>query len=191
MTLKKWDELTSKGNKVVAVCGSDAHAIRYHLGPISKVIYPYEFHFRSINMHIIVNKPLTHDLEKDRRTVLDALGNGHLYIANDLPANPTGFMFSAQGKDNAVIMGDEVILSGGVTLQIKLPGRCKCRLIKDGITIKTWIDKEICTFIANKPGVYRVECYIHYLGKKRGYIYSNPIYVREKKSDYSLIYEEM
>ena len=34
------------------------------------------------------------------------------------------------------------------------------------------------THIATEPGVYRVEVWRSYLGRKRGWIFSNPIYVR-------------
>jgi len=35
------------------------------------------------------------------------------------------------------------------------------------------------TYIANRPGTYRVEAYISYQGKSRGWIFSNPIFVAE------------
>jgi hypothetical protein len=33
------------------------------------------------------------------------------------------------------------------------------------------------TYIANRRGTYRVEVYIDYQGKPRGWIFSNPIFV--------------
>ena len=47
-TLLKWDELLSYGRPVVAIGGSDAHALLMNLGPIYRVIFPYEFHFRTV-----------------------------------------------------------------------------------------------------------------------------------------------
>ncbi|HEX7975394.1 MAG TPA: hypothetical protein VF498_13380, partial [Anaerolineales bacterium] len=61
--------------------------------------------------------------------------------------------------------------------QIRLPRPCECRLIKDGKAIKTWQKRDTCTYITTEPGVYRVEAYIEYLGRLRGWIFSNPIYV--------------
>ena len=52
-------------------------------------------------------------------------------------------------------------------------------VIKDGQVIKTWRKREICTYITTEPGVYRVEVFLSYLGRRRGWIYSNPIYVRQ------------
>lgn len=177
-TLKKWDELTMKGQKVVAVGGSDAHALKKSMGPLHRTIFPYSYHFRSVNTHLIVEHELSGDLNADRKMVYDALRKGHAFIGYDLPHSTRGFRFSAQGRDGAVAMGDEARLGNGITLQIHMPAKVKCRLLCNGEVIRTWKDREICAHTANRPGVYRVECSIHYLGMERGWIYSNPIYVR-------------
>lgn len=176
--LEKWDELLNSGKKIVSVAGADAHAIRQNLGPIHKQIFPYEFHYRTINNHLFTPQGLSGDLYQDRQMVLEAFRMGHLFVGYDLPHSTKGFRFNAQGKDKTAIMGDEIALDDGVTLQIRLPHTAECRLIKDGKAIRIWEDKENCTYIADQPGVYRVECYISYLGKKRGWIFTNPIYIQ-------------
>jgi hypothetical protein len=50
-------------------------------------------------------------------------------------------------------------------------------LIRDGQLVKTWQRSETCTHITSDPGAYRVEAYIHDAGKRRGWIFSNPIYI--------------
>ncbi len=178
-TLQKWDELLAKGNKVVAVGGSDAHAFKMRLGPIRRTVFPYEFHFQTVNTHLLVDQPLCGDLDTDRQLILDALRRGHGFIGYDLPASTRGFRFSAQAMGKLAMMGDEVRLDKGVTLQIRLPVKTECRLLRDGVPVQVWHDAEICTHIAAKPGVYRVECYLEYMGRKRGWIFSNPIYIRD------------
>ncbi len=178
-TISRWDQLLGTGKQVVAVGGSDAHAFHFSLGPIRKTIFPYKFHFQAINTHLFTEDPLSGDFDKDRQIVLEALRNGHLFVGYDLPAPTNGFKFTAQGMETNGLMGDEIKLNEGVTLQITLPKRTECHLIKDGEIIKTWTKREICTFIANEAGVYRVEVYLHYLGARRGWIFSNPIYIRE------------
>lgn len=177
-TLKKWDELTTQGSRVVAIGGSDAHALQMRSGPLRKTIFPYTFHFQSINTHLILDKPLAGNLEDDRAAVLDALRRGHCFVGYDLPAPTRGFRFTAQGRDATALMGDEIRVNSGVTLQMRLPEKAECRLLCNGKALKTWTDKQICAQIVSKPGVYRVECFINYLGRSRGWIYSNPIYVR-------------
>lgn len=177
-TLALWDQLLAGGSQVVAVGGSDAHALKKSLGPIRKTIFPYDFHFGAINTHLLTPEPLSGELNTDRRMVLQALRDGHAFVGYDRPAPTRGFRFTAQ-SDESAIMGDAIRCSKGVTLQIRLPAEAECRLLKDGEVVKTWHNQEICAHITNQPGVYRVECYLRYLGKRRGWIFSNPIYVRE------------
>lgn len=177
-TLQRWDDLLKEGRRVVAIGGSDAHALPAHMGPLHRTVFPYEFHFRTINTHLFSPTPLSGDLAEDRQRILDALAKGHGFVGYDLPASTRGFRFSAQGKETKAWMGEEISAQNGVTLQVRLPQTAECRLIKDGKLIKTWEKRETCTHITTDPGVYRVEVYLEYLGKRRGWIFSNPIYVR-------------
>jgi hypothetical protein len=163
---------------MAAIGGSDAHALPAHLGPIHRTLFPYEFHFRAINTHLYIPEPLSGDVAEDRRTVLKTLAKGCGFVGYDLPAPTRGFRFSAQGTDQTALMGDEIYAKNGITLLIRLPRPNECLLIKDGKMVKTWHKHETCTYITSEPGVYRVEAYINYLGKRRGWIFSNPIYVR-------------
>jgi hypothetical protein len=176
--LLKWDELLLDGKRIVAIGGSDAHAWPHSLGPLKRVIFPYEFHFKAVNTHLFTSEPLTGDSATDRRLVYEALEGGRCFIGYDLPASTKGFRFRAQGREKTVIMGEELSAKGGVTLQIRLPETGECRLIKDGQVIQTWKRNQNCTHITTEPGVYRVEVYRRYLGRRVGWIFSNPIYVR-------------
>jgi hypothetical protein len=176
-TIGKWDELLSQGRQVVAVGGSDAHALNLHMGPIRRTVFPYDFHFSAINTHILTPCSISDNWQEDRRMVMEALQQGHAYVGYDLPHNTKGFRFSANGKSGDAIMGDRISLEPSVTLQIRLPITTECRLLRNGQLVKTWNDRGIATYIATQPGAYRVECYIKYLGKRRGWIFSNPIYV--------------
>ena len=177
-TLAKWDELLSYGRPVVAIGGSDAHALHLNMGPIYRVIFPYEFHFRTVNTHALLSEPLSGDVATDRILIYKAMAAGHCFVGYDMPAPTKGFRFNAQGRDASVSMGDEIPAKGGVTLQAKLPSAAEIRLLKDGLVIQTWKNQTACTHITTEPGVYRIEAYQRYLGKRRGWIYSNPIYVR-------------
>ena len=177
-TLKKWDELLSTGNKVVAIGGSDAHALHMSMAMIHRVIFPYDFHFRTVNTHTLLDEPLSGDVNKDKNLIYKALAAGHCFVGYDLPAPTRGFRFTAQGKSASVSMGDEISAKNGVTLQAKLPHHADIHLLKDGVEIKKWKNQLSCTHITTEPGVYRIEAYRRYLGKRRGWIYGNPIYVR-------------
>ena len=178
VVLEKWDAITQTGQKVVAIGGSDAHALKASLGPIKRVLFPYEFHFQAVNTHIFTERPLIGDLSQDKQLVLQALHKGHAFIGYDLPAPTQGFKFTAKGMEMSAWMGDEIRSQNGVTLQVRLPQRTECRLLQNGNPIQTWENREVISYTAIEPGVYRVEAYLHYRGKRRGWIFSNPIYVR-------------
>jgi hypothetical protein len=178
-TIQKWDQLLATGKRIVAVGGSDAHAFLVPLGPIRRRLFPYEFHFRAVNTHVFTPNPLSGDFQEDRRMIMQAIRSGHAFVGYDLPAPTRGFRFTAQGMEGTVVMGDEIAINEGVTLQICLPQRAECRLLKDGELVKSWKKREICTYITSEIGVYRVEVYLTYLGLRRGWIFSNPIYVRK------------
>lgn len=175
--LKKWDDLLKSGSHIVAVGGADAHAIPSRLGPLKRTLFPYEFHFRAINTHCLISRELTGNLKEDRSMILDALANGHAFIGYDLPASTRGFSFTAQGMTQTAQMGDVIPAKNGVTFQIRLPQLAECRLIKNGAVLKTWRNRKSCTLITAEQGVYRVEAYINYYNKRRGWIFSNPIYL--------------
>ena len=177
-TLRHWDELLSTGKRMVAIGGSDAHAMHMSMGPIHRVIFPYDFHFKTINTHVIISEPLTGEVNIDKKMIYEALANGHCFVGYDLPASTRGFTFRAKGLERSAIMGDELPAKGGVTLQAHLPFSAEIRLIKDGKLIGTWKKAQNCTYIVTEPGVYRVEAWKNYLGKRRGWIFSNPIYIR-------------
>jgi hypothetical protein len=176
-TLRRWDSLTNAGRHIVAVGGSDAHAHKMTLGPIRKVIFPYEYHFSTINTHVLATSGLTSNIENDQKMVLKALADGHCFIGNDLPAPTRGFSFYVQGSNEDVIMGDEIIGIHPLTLKADLPSPAHILLIKDGKIVKDLWGQSLI-FPTNGPGVYRIEAYKRFLGKMRGWIFSNPIYVR-------------
>lgn len=179
-TLAKWDELTAQGAKVVAIGNADAHGTEYSAGWIKRVLFPYEFLFRQVNTHVLIDKPFTGDVAVDRDLMINALKQGHCFVAYDGAAPTKGFRFSANSAHGGAIMGDEVSSRTGVTLQIAIPQRADIRLIKDGKTLIQRADQTHITYTipTSEAGVYRVEVHLRYQGRLRGWIYSNPIYVR-------------
>ncbi|MBI4761198.1 MAG: CehA/McbA family metallohydrolase [Chloroflexota bacterium] len=177
-TLQKWDELLAEGRRIVAIGGSDAHAMHMHMGPLHRVIFPYEFHFRTVNTHVFIPEPLTGDVPADKKRIYEALAAGHCFVGYDLPASTRGFRFRAKGLEHSAIMGDEIPAKGGVTLHAYAPFKADLTLLKDGVALGVWRNQQTLTYNTAEPGIYRVEAHHWYLGKKRGWIYSNPIYVR-------------
>lgn len=176
-TLALWDGFLARGMRVAAVGNADAHAVPMRLGPIEREIYPYEFLFRAVNTHLVLPRELTGDVEHDRALILRAIGRGNSWIGYDMPHPTQGFRFTVQGERRGY-MGDEMVLGSGAVLQISAPARCRIRLIRHGAVVAQADQVTNLTYAPSEPGAYRVECLIPYLGRERGWIYSNPIYLR-------------
>lgn len=175
-TLTKWDEL-SAGRRVVAICASDAHAATYHLGPLTRQVFPYEYLFRVSRTHILVPEPFTGELNHDRQAVYDALRQGHCFTAYDGLAEATGFRFRATSGGAVVVMGDELTLDGEANIEVISPCRADLRLLRDGEEIARVQGRRL-SITVHKPGVYRVEARRRKWLKPRGWVFTNPIYLR-------------
>jgi len=176
-TLDLWDGLMRNGQKVIAIGGADAHANVYSLGPLTRAIFPYEYLFRAVNTHLLLDAPLSRDLTVAKAQVLNALRAGHAFVSYDLTGDSRGFRFTATGRQGSVSMGDEISEDESVTLHVTSPLPARLRLLKDGREVAQARGQELM-FETDEPGVFRVEAYRRYRLKPRGWIFSNPIYVR-------------
>jgi hypothetical protein len=178
-TLALWDRLLQRGRRVVAIGGADAHALPARLGPLRRTVLPYELLFRSVNTHVLLPRPFTGESGADRQELMRALGAGACFVANDRWAPARGFHFTAQGRDETAGMGESIRCRLGVTLQIRAPQRAELCLVRDGTLEGTWTDSEVGVRKATTPGAYRAEVYLETHGRRRGWIFSNPIFVTD------------
>jgi len=176
--LKRWDQLLAEGRRVVAIGGTDAHATHIRLGPLERIIFPYAFLFRTVNTHVLLEKPLLGDPDQDRRRLFEALRAGACFVGYDLPAPTRGFRFSAHGERGEAGMGGTLPLGLGVTLKIHLPSPAEIRLLRNGRLVRIWEEEQSVVHTVREPGAYRVEAHRHYRGRVRGWIYSNPIHLQ-------------
>jgi hypothetical protein len=176
-TLALWDRLLGSDRKVVAIGGADAHANLYSLGPLKRTIFPYEYLFRAVNTHLLLNAPLAPDFVSAKAQVLDALRAGHGFVAYDLAGSSRGFRFTAFGRGESVSMGEEIRLEGPVMLRVASPHPADLRLLENGQQVARVRGREL-TYEVTQPGVYRVEAYRRFRFKRRGWVFTNPIYVR-------------
>jgi hypothetical protein len=176
-TLTLWDRLTGNGQKVAAIGCADAHAHMYSLGPLKRAVFPYEYLFRAVNTHLLLAAPLARDVTTAKAQVLEALRAGHAFVAYDLAGAGRGFRFTATGRQGIVSMGDEIALDDRPALHVSSPLPAELRLLQDGREVARVQGRELA-YQVDRPGVYRVEATRRYRLKRRGWIFSNPIYVR-------------
>lgn len=180
-SLQRWDHFLKEGRHISVVGGTDSHALHIKIGPFIKVIFPYKFHFSTINNHLLLPEPLTGDMEMDKKAVLDALKKGSLFVGYDLPAPTKGFSFRIDSDEGSAFPGDVTKMQRSAIAHIKLPHPSEVKLIHDGETIFSSDKQDTISYPVNQPGAYRVESYIHFLGERRGWIFSNPIYLEKSK----------
>lgn len=174
-TLDKWDALT-QNRRTVAIGGSDVHARTYQVGPLRRLAFSYRHCYRAVNTHILAPKPLTGELAADRAAVYGALRAGHCWVGYDLIGNTTGFRFVAESNGRQAIMGDWLQAKGLIRLHARLPAPAEIRLMRDGTVVSSTYGREL-DLATYQTGVYRVEARRRAWFKRRGWIFSNPIYV--------------
>ncbi len=179
-TLALWDNLLAEGKRIAAIGNSDAHGTPMSAGPLKREIYPYEFLFRAVNTHILTDEPLSGDAAQDKKQILNAIGQGNAWVGYDMAHQTKGFRFSGKGRTKG-IMGQEIKMDAGATLQVIAPARANIRMIRHGEVVAAIDNETSLTHIPVEAGAYRVECYIPFEGKERGWIFSNPIYLRQPK----------
>ncbi|MEW5960563.1 MAG: CehA/McbA family metallohydrolase [Chloroflexota bacterium] len=175
--LAKWDELLAAGSKIVAIGGADAHAMSFSAGPLRRTILPYEYLFRAVNTHLILAEPLLREVGQARRQIMEALQTGHCFVSYDLIGSSRGFTFTAASGEQQANMGDALELQESATLSVSSPQPAQLRLIKDGRRVAQSEGRQL-TWQATEPGVYRVEAYRRFWGWLRGWVFTNPIYLR-------------
>ena len=207
--LEKWDELAQR-EPVVAIGGTDVHAVKYRLGPISRRFLTYVECAKALNTHILTDTPLlgqqgnvncdylSQNTVHDRRLVLKALRRGHCWLGYDLAGPTKGFRYwaeiapvvsgpgtssqalqPAEASSPIAVMGDSISLAEGQALNLKVqtPEVAEIRLLRNGRVV-TQGRASTLGYRSHDPGVYRVEVWKNRWGKLRGWIFSNPIYVR-------------
>jgi hypothetical protein len=176
-TLNKWDQLLAQGKRVAVIGGADAHGETYTVGPLSKVVFPYEFLFRCVNTHVLTDGPMNGDLAHDKGLIYDALRSGRTWVGYDLPASTSGFRFRARSVASEVLVGQELVRTGATTFEVETPQAADIRLICDGKAVARGRGRTL-TYTTARPGIYRVEVYRRFRLERRGWIFSSPIYVR-------------
>lgn len=174
--IRKWDELLTAGKQVAAYCGSVCGSVRNTRSNAPTKIHQPEHLFAAANNHVYVDDDFGTDIERDRESVYCALRYGKSYLAMDIFQSPEGFVFKADTASGVIYPGDRVALKNGATVKIEIPARAVCRLIHQGKIYREWENIRSIPINVNQPGYYRVEVYLPYKYRLRGWIYTNPIY---------------
>ncbi len=130
-----------------------------------------------VNTHLLVERPLTGDLEADRQRVYDALRAGRTWVGYDRVAPTRGFRFRIRSGTSVATVGEEITRAGALIVEVETPAPGSIRLIRDGRVVARARGTRL-RFTTAEPGAYRVEVWKSFRGRARGWIFSSPIYCR-------------
>ncbi|HOL35855.1 MAG TPA: hypothetical protein PK303_09045 [bacterium] len=169
-TMRLWNKMLSK-RRFVGIAGLDIHPLKYGFRYLDvKKRFGYEFVFKTLRNHILVDTEFTGDISMDRDIVLNAMKKGRLFFANDLLADSCGFFFGSEDKTKT--MGDCFLT--GERLIIEITEEADIKVVNSRETIYFEKTKRV-GIKASVEGFFRVEVYY----KKRPWIFSNPVYIKE------------
>ena len=176
-TLLFWDKACT-ARRVVAIGGSDAHGALFRWGPFCFTPLSYRDGLSSVNIHVLLDRPLVKAPIEAGKQVYEAMKEGRLHLAHDRLASSKGFRFRYVFQEGPNLeMGEERPFRPG-TLFVETPQKGEIRLLKNGILVTRRAGRSF-SLAVNQPGVYRVEVYLRapFFGL-RPWIFSNPIYLR-------------
>jgi len=176
-TLARWDDLARQGH-CVAIGESDNHGHQRSFFGFSRQVFSFEFAFRTVRTHVLLEKTLSRDAKQDEASVLSALRQGQSYVSLDCWNDPKGFGFTIYDDQHQAHAGGEFTRQGQAILEAKLPAPGRICLIRNGRLVKEEHRRSAMQWDVDIPGVYRIEAQQHVAGRWRPWIYSNPIWVR-------------
>lgn len=175
-TLRLWDELLAQGQRLAALGGADAHGTEYTFGPLKRRVFPYDYLFRCVNTHVLTQDALTGEPATDKALLYEALQAGRTWVAYDLPHSSRGFQFIMRSGAAAATVGEELKRLGAINVEVMLPAAGEMRLLRNGKLVTRAQGREL-RYTTAEPGIYRLEVYRRFRGRRVGWIFSSPIYV--------------
>jgi len=177
----EWDRLCAT-RRVVAIGGLDAHQFGWRVaGRVPLKLMSYSRSFRYLRTHVLVERPLTGELDDDRGQIHEALRDGRCYLAMDSLGSAREFSFWGERDGEVVQMGGEERFGGAGggawALHARTPRPAELRLVRDGQPVERTTGPALDAR-ADAPGVYRIEARVRASGRERTWVLSNPIYLR-------------
>ena len=172
--LALWDALSAR-RRVPAIGGLDDHQRGVRLRGRVRSPVPHWRTFNLLRTRLVCDRPLTGEVEADRRTIIRALRAGAAWLHCPTVAPADGCLFWAERADGSTLeMGAEGV-AGPSMLCLRLPRLAEVKVVRDGEAIHSEpaarLDLEI-----SEPGAYRVEARVD----GRFWLLSNQVHLRAR-----------
>ncbi len=170
--LRRWDALTAR-RRVPAIGGLDGHAPGIRVRGRVRSPLSHRRTFDLLRTHLLCERPLGGEPQRDARTLLAALAAGAAWLSCPCVAPAAGARMWAERPDGSVVpMGAEAP-AGRFVLRVRLPREADIRVVRDGAPVHE-ARGAVLDLDVGEPGVYRVEGRL----KERVWLLSNPVYLR-------------
>ena len=174
-TLARWDRLTQE-RRLVGIGELDNHDSLVRIGRMNLAVFPFERVFRILRTHILTHGALSGNSRADIPVLLDALRNGRAYVALDHLCSSSGFSVLLTEEGRCATMGDRFILRRSADLRVSVPHEASIRIVRNGAVFHQARGRDISVPVC-EPGVYRIEADLRVRGRRRPWIFSNPLYI--------------
>ncbi len=175
VTLARWDRLGQE-RRVVGIGELDNHDSLVRFGGLPLAVFPFARVFRMVRTHILTAGALSGNSRADIAVLLDALRNGRAYVALDHYRSSSGFSVLLTEEGRWATMGDQFILDRSADLRVSVPHEASIRIVRNGALLHQEWGRDISVPVC-EPGVYRIEADLKIFGRRRPWIFSNPIFV--------------
>lgn len=170
--LRRWDALSAR-RRVPAIGGLDGHQPGIRLRGRVRSPVSHRRTFDLLRTHLLCERPLSGDVDEDRKTVLQALRAGAAWLTCPFVAAAHGARLWAERSDGTTVsMGGESE-SGSAVLRIRLPRAGEIFVLRDG-EVLTRTHAAAHDLDIDRAGVYRVEVRVG----GRLWLLSNPVHLR-------------
>jgi hypothetical protein len=170
--LRRWDGLCAQ-RRIPAIGGLDGHQPGVSVRGRVRSPLPHRHTFHLLRTHLLCARPMTGDLDADRRNVVDALRAGSAWLHCPFVAAAGGARLWAERADGGTVaMGGEAP-AGPATLRVRLPRVADVRVVQGGVPIGEFRAASLDVDV-EQVGAYRVEARI----EGRLWLLSNPVYLR-------------
>ena len=151
-------------------------ALRTFFGPLEPgcelfhfQLDPYPRMLRYVSTHILAR-------ELSKEAILESLREGRAYVAFDVLADSTGFVFLAESGDAKAVMGERIALGPDLRFRAESPVPCRFTIVHNGKTVHQSEGREL-DWQPNASGKYRIEAEVDILDEWTPWVYTNPIEV--------------